>query len=129
MANRTLNGQIEFDVTAVGDLEAEGEMVVGPGILGSFGGIQPGALVWFADAIATSLVLGGEQVNEETEGFPEAIVLGAHLLASRSEGTLTARATWISRDGPAARVRTTVRDGDDTLLLEMTSTHLPRPDR
>lgn len=125
MSERRLTGLIEFDVTALSDAEAEGEMLIGPGILTPFGTIQAGALVWFADMIATCLILGSEQVEERVESYPEAVTLSAFMFANQPQGSLTARSVWLGRRGRAVRVRTEVRDEEDNLLLELTSTHVP----
>ncbi|WP_410218975.1 PaaI family thioesterase [Paracoccus sp. (in: a-proteobacteria)] len=124
MAERSLNGQIEFDITGVSESEAEGEMTVTDGILNPFGTIHAGALVWFADVIATNLVLGGEQVQEGMDSFPVAVTLNAQLLRNCREGQLVARARWIKRGRRISTVRTEVRDAEGLLLLDLTSTHV-----
>lgn len=124
MAERSLSGQIEFDITGVSESEAEGEMQVTDGILNPFGTIHAGALVWFADVIATNLVLGGQQVQEGMDSFPVAVTLNGQLLANRRDGTLTAIARWVKRGRRMSTVRTEVRDQDDRLLLDLTSTHI-----
>lgn len=124
MAERSLSGQIEFDITGVGESEAEGEMQVTPGILNPFGTIHAGALVWFADVIATNLVLGGEQVQEGMDSFPVAVTLNGQLLANRRDGTLTAISRWVKRGRRISTVRTEVRDQEGRLLLDLTSTHI-----
>lgn len=122
MAERSLHGQIEFHLTAVSESEAAGEMPVQPGIVGPFGSIPAGALVWFAELVAASLVLGGEEVAEGTDNVPVAVSLDVHLLAQCDKGVLVARAVWLRRR-PVAQVRTEVRGPDRSLLLELTSTY------
>ncbi|WP_378945385.1 PaaI family thioesterase [Paracoccus sp. R86501] len=124
MAERSLSGQIQFDIIGVSDTEAEGEMQVQSGILNPFGTIHAGALVWFADVIATNLVLGGEQVREGMDSFPVAVTLNGQLLANRRDGVLTATARWVKRGRRMSTVRTEVRDQEDRLLLDLTSTHI-----
>lgn len=124
MTNKTLSGQIEFDITGVGDSEAEGEMVVGPGILNPFGTIHAGALIWFADVIATNLVLGGEPITEGMDSFPVAVTLNAQLLANTRSGVLKAQSAWVKRGKRVSTVRTLVTDEADKLLLDLTSTHI-----
>lgn len=124
MAEHTLHGQIEMDITGVTDQEAQGEMTVTPGILNPFGTIHAGALVWFADVIATNLVLGGEQVEEGMDSFPVAITLNAQLLGNRNDGQLVARARWVKRGQRVSTVRTEVRDAEGRVLLDLTSTHI-----
>lgn len=124
MAEHTLHGLIEMDITGVTDQEAQGEMTVTAGILNPFGTIHAGALVWFADVIATNLVLGGEQVEEGMESFPVAVTMNAQLLANRSDGQLVARARWLKRGRRVSTVRTDVRDAEGRVLLDLTSTHI-----
>ncbi|MEO1910571.1 MAG: PaaI family thioesterase [Paracoccus sp. (in: a-proteobacteria)] len=124
MAERSLSGQIQFDIIGVSDTEAEGEMQVQAGILNPFGTIHAGALIWFADVIATNLVLGGEQVREGMDSFPVAVTLNGQLLANRRDGVLTATARWVKRGRRLSTVRTEVRDQDDRVLLDLTSTHI-----
>ncbi|MDP5307750.1 PaaI family thioesterase [Paracoccus spongiarum] len=120
MSDRRLNGQIEFDIVAVSDAEAEGEMTVTP----SGSGLYAGALIWFAEAVATSLVLGGEPVAGDAEGLPVAVSLSAQMPGHCRNGTLVAKARWVSRGPRVAIVRTEIRDPEGGLLLDLTSTHL-----
>ena len=124
MAERSLSGQIQFDIIGVSDIEAEGEMQVQPGILNPFGTIHAGALIWFADVVATNLVLGDEQIREGMDSFPVAVTLNGQLLANRRDGVLTATARWVKRGRRLSTVRTEVRDQEDRLLLDLTSTHI-----
>ncbi|MBK4216087.1 PaaI family thioesterase [Paracoccus caeni] len=124
MIEQTMTGKIEFSITGVSDSEALGEMPVTEGILNPFGTIHAGALVWFADVIATNLVLGGEPVSTGMESFPVAVTLNAQLLANTREGRLTARAEWVKRGRRVSTVRTLVRDDADRVLLDLTSTHV-----
>ncbi|WP_411837113.1 PaaI family thioesterase [Paracoccus sp. ME4] len=124
MSYRTLAGQIEFEITGVNDQEATGEMVVASGILNPFGTIHAGALIWFADVIATNLVLGGEQPQEGMDSFPVAVTLNAQLLTNRRDGVLTATSCWVRRGRRISTVRTEVADTQGAVLLDLTSTHM-----
>lgn len=124
MSERSLDGQISFDITGVSALEAKGEMTIAPGILNPFGTIHAGALIWFADVVATNLVLGGEAPSEGMDSFPVAVTLNAQLLTNRREGVLTATASWLRRGNRVSTVRTQVRDDADKVLLDLTSTHV-----
>ena len=124
MTERTLSGKIDCDITGVSQTEVEGEMTVNDDILSAQGTIQPGALVWFADMIATCLVLGGEQPQEEVDSVPEAITINAQVLSNRGGGVLTARARWMRRARHVSTVRTQVRNAEGDILLDLTSTHI-----
>lgn len=124
MGQDSMNGQIAFDLTGVSETGAEGEMEIGPGILNPFGTVHAGALIWFADVIATNLVLGGRPVSEGMDSFPVAVTLNAQLLANRREGRLTARSRWVRRGRRVSTVRTEVTDSGGRVLLDLTSTHI-----
>ena len=123
MSYKSLVGQIEFDILSVSDTEALGEMAIQPGIMNPFGTIHAGALVWFADVIATNLVVGEEQVTEGGDSMPVAVTLNAQVLSNRCEGVVTARAFWLRRGPRVSTVRTLVTDESDQVLLDLTSTH------
>ncbi|MBC9245809.1 PaaI family thioesterase [Paracoccus sp. 11-3] len=99
-------------------------MPVQAGIQNPFGTIHAGALVWFADVIATNLVLGGKPVTEGMDSFPVAVTLNAQLLANCREGLVTARATWVKRGRRVSTVRTLVSSPDGKVLMDLTSTHI-----
>ncbi|QBX35316.1 PaaI family thioesterase [Paracoccus gahaiensis] len=122
MAERIFRGQMEFDIVGVNEHEAVGEMEVTEAILNGFGTIQAGALVWFADVVAMSLVLGDEQPQEGRDNFPVAVTLNAQLLGSCRDGHLVARARWMMQEGDVLAVRTKVRDAEGRVLLDLTST-------
>ncbi|MBU3031467.1 hotdog fold thioesterase [Paracoccus sp. XHP0099] len=124
MGQDSMSGQIAFDLTGVSETGAEGEMEIGPGILNPFGTVHAGALIWFADVIATNLVLGGRPVSEGMDSFPVAVTLNAQLLANRREGRLTARSRWVRRGRRVSTVRTEVVDAGGRVLLDLTSTHI-----
>ncbi|MCG6112832.1 MAG: PaaI family thioesterase [Paracoccus sp.] len=124
MSNHSFAGTIEFEITGVNAREAVGEMTVTDDVRNPFGTVHAGALIWFADVVATNLVLGGEQPEEGMDSFPVAVTLNAQLLANRQEGVLTARASWLRRGRRVSTVRTQVTDGGDAILLDLTSTHV-----
>ena len=122
MTERIFRGQMEFDIVGVNEHEAVGEMEVTGAVLNDFGTVQAGALVWFADVVAMSLVLGDEQPQEGRDNFPVAVTLNAQLLRSCRDGQLVARARWMMQEGDVLAVRTKVRDAEGRVLLDLTST-------
>lgn len=122
--DRQLNGKIDFTIGAVTQDQALGEMPVQAGILNPFGTIHAGALVWFADVIATNLVLGGNPITEGMDSFPVAVTLNAQLLANCLDGQVTARAVWVKRGRRVSTVRTLVSGPDGKVLMDLTSTHI-----
>lgn len=122
--DRQLNGKIDFTIGAVTQDQALGEMPVQAGILNPFGTIHAGALVWFADVIATNLVLAGNPITEGMDSFPVAVTLNAQLLANCRDGQVTARAAWVKRGRRVSTVRTLVSGPDGKVLMDLTSTHI-----
>ena len=117
-------GAIAFATEPVEGDEARGAMEIGPGVLNPFGTVHAGALVWFADVLATRLALGGEDVTEGMASFPVAVTLSAQLLANSREGRLTGTARWVKRGRRVSTVRTLVEDAAGRVLLDLTSTHV-----
>lgn len=123
-AGSGVDGRIVFSAGIPDGDTARGEMPIQPGILNPFGTVHAGALVWFADVIATRLALGGADVTKGMESFPVAVTLNAQLLSNRGEGTLAAEATWVKKGRRVSTVRTLVRGPDGKVLLDLTSTHV-----
>ncbi len=121
---KTYQGEIAFSIDAVDDDRATGTMPIAPGILNPFGTVHAGALTWFADVMATSLVLNGVDPTEGMASFPVAVTLNAQLLANRTEGALTATSAWVKKGRRISTVRTEVTDEGGKLLMELTSTHV-----
>lgn len=125
MTPGSMNGEIEFEITFVSDTEALGKMPVRPGILNPFGTIHAGALIWFADVIATNLAFGDKPLSKENmDSFPVAVTLNAQLLANQRGGQVTARSTWVKKGRRVSTVRTEVVDDGGRVLLDLTSTHV-----
>ncbi|MGR3454901.1 PaaI family thioesterase [Pseudooceanicola sp.] len=125
MTDLTYEGRIAFTARYDGDGIASGEMEVQPGILNPFGTVHAGAMIWFADVVATRLVLGEAEVSAGMKGFPLAVNLNANLLGNTREGRLTARAEYVKQGRRLSVVRTRVTRPDGRLLIEMTTSHVP----
>ncbi len=119
-----VQGAIAFTIESVDESSATGLMPIQQEMLNPFGTVNAGALVWFADVIATTLVLGGGKASEGMESFPVAVTLNAQLLSNRNAGELTATAQWVKRGRRVSTVRTLVTDKDGKVLLDLTSTHI-----
>lgn len=118
-------GEIDFMITERGPERAAGLMPVGPGVLNPFGTVHAGAILWFADVIATVLAVHGTEVGEDGSGFPLALTLNANLLGNQRDGELRAEARFVRRGRRASVVRTTVTGTDGKLIVDMTTTHMP----
>jgi uncharacterized protein (TIGR00369 family) len=117
-------GKIAFSVTFVAETEAIGRMPVQPGILNPFGTVHAGAMIWFADVVATTLALQGQTPTPGMSGFPLAINLSANLLSNAQEGELRAVARFVKKGRRVSTLRTEVISDQGKVLLDMTTTHV-----
>lgn len=118
------SGNLDFEILTVTPDFAVGRMIVSPGALNPSGTIHAGAMVWFADVVATTLALGGSKVRPGEPGFPLALTFDVTMLSNRSDGILSARARYVKQGRTVSTVRTVVSGPDEKPLLELTSTHL-----
>jgi len=121
----TFEGNIAFTARYDGEGTASGEMEVQKGILNPFGTVHAGAMIWFADVVATRLVLGEMDASQGMKGFPLAVNLNANLLSNTREGTLTAKAEYVKQGRRLSVVRTRVLRPDGRVMIEMTTSHVP----
>lgn len=115
---------LEFTVQATQD-GVDGKMEIGATMRNPFGTVHAGALIWFADVVATRAAMTGTVIGPEGQRFPLAVTFNAQLLANRRDGVLQARARFIRRGRRIIVVRTEVVDEAGQLLLDLTSTHTP----
>ena len=118
------SGNLDFQIVERTPDLAIGRMEVADGALNPFGTIHAGAIVWFADVVATTLALGDNEVRPGEAGFPLALTFDVNLLANRSDGMISATARFVKQGRTVSTVRTVVTGPDDKPLLELTSTHL-----
>jgi len=122
---REYSHQLRFEIETRSAELARGRMPIADGMLNPFGTVHAGALLWFADVVATVLAIGDTAVGADGKGFPLAVTLNAQLLGNRRSGDLVAEARPIRRGKRLIVVRTEVRDEDGAVLLDVTTTHMP----
>lgn len=122
--SREYAGHLRFATEVLSNEEARGTMPVQEGVMNPFGTVHAGALIWFADVVATRLALQGADVQSGGSGFPLAINITAQLLSNVTSGTLTARARYVKRGRTMQVVRTEVTSQDGKVLLDLTSSHI-----
>ena len=120
----TYDGDIAFDATFVSEVEATGRMLIQPGILNPFGTVHAGAMIWFADVVATTLALQGQTPTPGMSGFPLAINLSATLLSNCKDGELRATAHYVKKGRHISTIRTQVALDQGKVLLDLTTTHV-----
>lgn len=117
-------GEIAFTLDAATAEQATGRMPVAKGVLNPFGTVHAGALTWFADVVATHLVLQGVEATEGMASFPVATTLNVQLLGNVTGGEIAATARWVKKGRRISTVRTELRGPDGRLLYELTSSHV-----
>jgi 1,4-dihydroxy-2-naphthoyl-CoA hydrolase len=117
-------GSIDFTVTERSPDRVVAEMPVTAGIKNPFGVVHAGAMLWFADVIATMLVMGPADPTEGMKGFPLAITLNANFLGNQADGAFKAVATFVKRGRLVSVVRTVVSGADERLIAEVTTSHV-----
>ena len=122
---REYSGHISFAIEEKTAELVRGRMPIAEGIRNPFGTVHAGAMLWFADVVATVLAIGDAAIGPDGKGFPLAITLNAQLLANRRAGDLLAEARLLRRGKRLIVVRTEVKSEDGALLLDVTTTHLP----
>lgn len=124
MTGLNYEGTIAFTIDTTTAEEAVGTMQVTDGIRNPFGTVHAGALIWFADVVATTLCLQGARPQEGMQNFPLAINLTANLLSNCREGALQARARYVKKGRQVSTVRTTVATAEGKVLIDVTTTHI-----
>jgi len=120
-----ISGQIEFTITAQTADSVTAEMPVQAGIINPFGVAHAGAMLWFADVVATVLAAGTAEFALGQPGFPLAINLNANLLGNQKDGVFTAKSIFVKKGRSVTVVRTTITGHDERLIAEVTTTHVP----
>ncbi|OWU86074.1 chemotaxis protein [Oceanicola sp. 22II-s10i] len=127
MADTVFEGNIRYTIRydGLGEDTASGEMEVQKGIMNPFGTVHAGAMIWFADVMATRLVLGEASASAGMKGFPLAVDLNARLFTNLREGVITGRARYVKKGRRLSVVRTEVIRPDGKVMVEVTTSHMP----
>lgn len=118
-------GEIEFSIEQRSENQVTSHMLISKGMLNPFGTIHAGALIWMADVTATVLALQNAKVDSDGRGFPLAINITTNLIGNQREGEVTAEAKFVRRGKRVNVIRTTILGNNQTLLAEVTTTHVP----
>src|SRR5215510_12926436 len=102
---RDYSGHIAFTIEEKTAELVRGRMPIAEGIVNPFGTVHAGAMLWFADVVATVLAIGDAAIGPDGKGFPLATTLNPPLLADRRAGV----------------VRAQVKGEDGGLLLDVTT--------
>ena len=116
-------GDIAFELISKSNEQVVSKMPITKGVLNPFGVVNAGAIIWFADATASLLLLDSNPV-EGMSGFPLAININTNLMGNASSGTFIATATYIKKGNTVSVVNTIVKDLDGKTMADITSNHV-----
>ena len=119
-----VQGSIEFTITERSPEKVTSVMPIQPGIRNPFGGVNAGAMLWFADVTASILILGGAEPYEGMKGFPLAISLSANFLSNQKEGSFRAVASFVKKGTTVSVVRTVIYGEAERVIAYITTTHV-----
>jgi uncharacterized protein (TIGR00369 family) len=117
-------GEIEFSIEQRSEHQVTSRMPISKGMLNPFGTIHAGALIWMADVTATVLALQNAKVDSDGRGFPLAINITTNLIGNQREGEVTAEAKFVRKGKRVNVIRTVILGNNQTLLAEVTTTHV-----
>ncbi|OPL15271.1 MAG: chemotaxis protein [delta proteobacterium MLS_D] len=121
-------GSIRFSVVEQTPDRVVGEMPIHDGIKNPYGVVHVGAMLWFADILATILVFGsfrpGERATTGQKGFPLAITLNANFISNQTEGVFRAISSFVKRGKTVSTVRTCVYGEEERLIADVTTNHI-----
>lgn len=118
-------GSIKFSIVEKTADRVVGEMPIQAGIKNPYGVVHVGAMLWFADVCATSLVLGAQKPGEGMTGFPLGINLYGNFVGNQTEGVFKAVAAFVKHGKTVSIVRTTIYGENDRLIADVTTNHIP----
>jgi uncharacterized protein (TIGR00369 family) len=120
----THSGGIEFSIEEKSENQVASRMPISKGMLNPFGTIHAGALIWMADVTATVLALQNAKMDSDGRGFPLAINISTNLIGNQREGEVTAEAKFVRKGKRVNVIRTVILGNNQTLLAEVTTTHV-----
>jgi uncharacterized protein (TIGR00369 family) len=120
----THSGEIQFSIEEKSENQVTSRMPISKGMLNPFGTIHAGALIWMADVTATVLALQNAKVDSDGRGFPLAINITTNLIGNQRKGEVTAEANFVRKGKRVNVIRTTILGNNQTLLAEVTTTHV-----
>lgn len=105
-------------------------MALGPGVRQGTGVFAAGALMQLADVGATSLYFAALRADGVDEPpFPLSIQISMNLLRNTNTGSVRSESRFLHRGRTLVVVESKVTDDNGKLLCEVTSTHVPSPQR
>src|SRR5512135_1025275 len=88
-------GEIEYTITEHSPEHVLAEMPVRAGILNPDGVVNPGAMLWLADACATVLADEKNEITPGTAGVLTGISISAEIVGNQRDGVLRALSRFV----------------------------------
>jgi len=117
-------GSLEFTFQEQEEDYVIAKMPITEGCKNPYGVVAAGATLWFADACASVLAMGGSKFEIGMKGFPLAINLNANLLSNQTEGSFTAKSIFVKQGKTISVVRTTVTGSNGSVIADVTTSHV-----
>jgi acyl-coenzyme A thioesterase PaaI-like protein len=119
-----LQGEIEYTITEHSSEHVMGEMPVRSGVLNLNGVVNPGAMLWFADACAATLAYDKEELPPGMLGNLTGITINADIVGNQNSGVLKALSKFINYGRELSTVRTIITGTGDMLIAEVTTSYI-----
>ena len=117
-------GEIEYTITERSPEHVSAEMPVRPGILNPDGVVNPGAMLWFADACATVLAYERNELVPGTAGILTGIGINADIVGNQKDGVLKALSRFVKYGSELSTVHTIITGAGDQLIAEVTTSYI-----
>jgi len=117
-------GEIEYTITEHSPECVLAEMPVRTGILNPDGVVNPGAILWFADACATVLAYDKNELVPGTAGIVTGIGINADIVGNQKDGVLKALSRFVKYSSELSTVRTIITGTEDLLIADVTTSYI-----
>lgn len=117
-------GEIEYTITEHSLEHVLAEMPVRAGILNPDGVVNPGAMLWFADACATLLASGDDEPAPTAEEFLTGISINADIVGNQRDGMLRALSRFVKNNSELNTVHTIITGTDEVLIANITTSYI-----
>jgi uncharacterized protein (TIGR00369 family) len=119
-----IQGEIEYTITEHSPEYVLAEMPVRAGILNPNGVVNPGAMLWFADACATVLANDRSELVPGTARVLTGIGINADIVGNQKDGVLTALSRFVKCGSELSSVHTIITGTDEVLIAEVTTSYI-----
>jgi acyl-coenzyme A thioesterase PaaI-like protein len=119
-----LQGEIEYTITEHSYEHVMAEMPVRSGVLNPNGVVNPGAMLWFADACAAALAYDKDEFPPSMSGNLTGITINADIVGNQNGGVLKALSKFIKNGSGLSTVRTIITGTEGLLIADVTTSYI-----